>query len=132
MKQLQFTKSQRLKTNEQFRDVMSRRCCVSKGLIRLYTAGNSCGYPRFGVSIGKSWGNAVVRNRLKRLSREVFRIEQHNIAPNLDYLLIFSPKMSKNTIKTGSASGNMPDFNELRSLFLDLAGQAVSRFQKRQ
>ena len=97
LKNYLFTKHQRLTTNEQFKAVLSRKCFLSNDLFRLHVAANECGHPRLGVSVGKTCGSSVVRNRLKRLAREVFRRQQHHIGANIDYLLIFSAKMSKNS-----------------------------------
>ncbi|HIJ67071.1 MAG TPA: ribonuclease P protein component [Planctomycetes bacterium] len=97
MKRYSFTKQHRLTTNEQFKAVLSRKCFVSNDLFRLYIAPNECGHPRLGVSVNRNCGSSVVRNRLKRLAREVFRLRRDCIEANIDYLLIFSAKMSKNS-----------------------------------
>ena len=44
--------------------------------------------PRLGVSVSKDHGGAVRRNKLKRLLREAFRLEQHQLPPTLDIVLI--------------------------------------------
>jgi ribonuclease P protein component len=44
--------------------------------------------PRLGVSVSKDHGGAVRRNKLKRLLREAFRLEQHRLPPNVDLVLI--------------------------------------------
>lgn len=90
MKPFSFPKSRRLVSNSQFQAVLSRGRRRSDGLLVLYMAQNDCGYPRLGVSIGKSHGNAVERNRLKRLLREAFRQNQKEIPAGFDYVLMIS------------------------------------------
>ena len=127
MKRYLFTKDQRLKTNEQFRAVLARKCCVGNDLFRLYVAPNECGHSRLGVSVDRSCGPSVARNRLKRLAREVFRREQHNIAPNFDYLLIFSLKMSKKSKSDSRPATTGLTFEQLNKAFLASAARAAKR-----
>ena len=127
MKRYFFTKDQRLKTNEQFRTVLARKCCVGNDLFRLYVAPNEYGHPRLGVSVGKSCGSSVVRNRLKRRAREVFRRQQHNIVANFDYLLIFSQKMSKKSKSDNRTAMAGLTFEQLNEAFGALAGRAAKK-----
>ena len=46
------------------------------------------GPPRLGITVTKKIGNAVVRNRIKRLVREFFRRRRYELAPGLDILVI--------------------------------------------
>jgi len=95
LKRFSFPKVKRLIAAGQFKAVLVRNLRVCDGLITLYMAENDSGYPRLGVSVGKSCGNAVVRNRLKRLLREAFRQSRDRIPADFDYLVIISPGSAK-------------------------------------
>ncbi|MHC4292914.1 MAG: ribonuclease P protein component [Planctomycetota bacterium] len=92
MKRLSFPKSKRLLNNDDFKAVLAKSEKASNGLITLYVAENTLDFPRLGVSVGKACGNSVVRNRLKRLLREIFRQNQHHIPQGFDYVIIVSSK----------------------------------------
>jgi len=50
--------------------------------------------PRLGVVTSGKIGNAVVRNRARRLLREVFRLHQHDLATPVDLVLIARPSIA--------------------------------------
>jgi ribonuclease P protein component len=54
---------------------------------------NSLPHSRCGLSVGKNVGKAVVRNRVKRLLREIVRLTP--IKPGWDIVLIARPKSSE-------------------------------------
>jgi len=118
-----FPKSKRLVRNSQFKDVLGRGLRVSDGVLTLYMARNDCGYPRLGVSVGKFWGSAVVRNRLKRLLREAFRQSQDQIPAGFDYLLMISRSWGKSD-KSGSREAvKQLTFEQVRASLLALVNQ---------
>jgi ribonuclease P protein component len=90
LKRSSFAKNKRLVRNGQFKDVLGRGQRFSDGILTLYMAKNDCGHPRLGVSVGKFWGKAIVRNRLKRLLREAFRQSQDQLPAGFDYVLMIS------------------------------------------
>ena len=122
MKRFSFSKKKRLSNNRQFKSVLDRGRRLSNGILTLYMAENDCSYPRLGVSVGKSCGSAVVRNRLKRLLREAFRQNQDKIPAGFDYLLMISPGRLK---KTGAVkTRDLPEYEQIKSSFLSLVDSA--------
>lgn len=95
VKHLAFPKSRRLASNRQFKAVLDHGRRAGDCLLVLYAAPNERGYPRLGVSVGKSSGNAVVRNRLKRLLREAFRLSQDRIPQDFDYVLMVATALRR-------------------------------------
>lgn len=119
---------------------MAGSLCASDGFLVLYIRRNDCGYSRLGVSVGKSCGCAVVRNRAKRLLREVWRLCQGQIPAGFDYLLIVSPKWPRVPASRGSkkvdgsadskAAVRRMTFEQVRTSFLTLADELRKRRQK--
>jgi ribonuclease P protein component len=129
LKRFSFSKKKRLVSNKQFEAVLARNVRVADGVLVLYSAENNCGFPRLGVSVGKSCGGAVQRNRLKRLLREAFRLSQDQITPRFDYLLMISPQLSKKLNKTADAKEIVKQlkFEQVKASFLALAAAAAEK-----
>lgn len=43
---------------------------------------------RLGISVSKKVGNAVVRNRLRRMVKEIIRLKKESVTPHYDYILL--------------------------------------------
>jgi ribonuclease P protein component len=119
---LSFPKKKRLASNQQFKAVLDHGRRLGNRLLTVYMAPNRCGYPRLGVSVGKSSGNAVVRNRLKRLLREAFRQSQQRIPQAFDYVLLISPALSRKLRQPqeGRKTLTQLDFQTMQESFLSL------------
>ncbi len=127
MKNFSFPKSSRLLTNKQFKAVLARRLCASDGLLKVFITENDCDHPRLGVSVGKSCGNAVIRNRLKRLIREAFRKNQHQIPSEIDYLVIIDPNFAE--LSNSAENIKKLAFEDIEHSLLTLVKNAVAKLR---
>lgn len=78
----------RLRSNRQFQEIRRRGESTSNQLLVLCVAPNDLPHSRFGFSVSKRIGNAVVRNRIKRRLREAVRIKIDQIRPGWDLIFI--------------------------------------------
>lgn len=101
-----------------FERAFAARCTAGDAALVVYVVPNKIGHPRLGMTVGKRHGNAVQRNRLRRLLREAFRLEQHNLPGGFDYLLV--PK--------AGPPGTLEDW---RRRVVRLGGDAVRRWHTR-
>ncbi len=81
-------KGYRLQDNQQFQVVKKDGRSWSDPLLVLCVLPNGLEYSRFGFSVSKRVGKAVVRNRVKRLLREATRLRQAGIPPGRDLVFI--------------------------------------------
>lgn len=88
MKQFGLARSRRIKSSRDFAKVFEKRLRAADSFLLVYAVENSLGRTRFGVSVSRKVGGAVVRARVKRLLREAFRLAQHELPSGLDLVLI--------------------------------------------
>ena len=81
---LGFEPRKRLHLPAEFRDVRQRGRRISDAYFSLSVLPNQRPHARLGLAIStRSAGNSVARNRLKRITRESFRLNQHAL-PSVD------------------------------------------------
>ena len=80
----------RLRSNQQYREVLKRGRSVADSLAVLYVLRRSDGAPgnRFGVSVPRRFGTAVARNRVRRLFWEAYRLEAAALQEGADLVII--------------------------------------------
>ena len=83
-----FSRSDRLRRTADFDRVYSSGKRHASRELTLIFAPSPAGTTRLGLSVGRRIGNAVVRNRVKRLLREAFRLNKHQVKKGYDILLV--------------------------------------------
>ena len=79
------TKQERLKKGD-FRGTAWTKCSETAHFI-LLTSDNRCSIRRFAVTIRKKTGDAVVRNRVRRIVKEFFRLNKDLFKENSNSLI---------------------------------------------
>lgn len=101
-----------LKKNKNFQAIYRAGKSYSNKMMVIYVLPQKNSQRHIGFAAGKRLGNAVVRNRVKRILREVYRLNQHLLIQNVDLVFMGRQAMVKaNSIVASKA-------------FIDLCGKA--------
>ena len=95
------TKEERLKHKSDFDRVFAagkRKSCAGARLVYMP---NGLQYCRFTVCPVRKYGKAVERNRVRRIFRELFRIEKDRIKPGYDIVIVVYPGKDTYKIREG-------------------------------
>ena len=102
--------SSALKLNHIFRRLYSTPGHANSCLV-LYARRNHSATNRVGVTVSKKLGHAVVRNRIRRRVREIYRLNEDAFQPGWDIVVVVRTR----AIHT--------DFAKLTQAYLELAGK---------
>jgi len=100
-----------LKLNHIFRRLYSTSGHANSYLV-LYARKNRTATNRVGITVGKKLGGAVVRNRVRRRLREVYRLNEARFTPGWDIVVVARSRCIK------------ADFGKLTESYLSLAEKA--------
>ena len=97
-----------IKKNEEFKYIYKNGKSYANKYLVMYVSDRDTSVNRIGISVSKKVGNSVVRHRLTRLLREIFRLNEYKISEKKDIVLVVRVN-AKNC-----------DYRELESAFLHL------------
>ena len=103
--------SSALKLNHIFRRLYATSGHANSYLV-LYARRNRTHTNRVGLTVGKKLGHAVVRNRVRRRLREVYRLNEERFAPGWDIVVVARSRCID------------ADFGKLTRAYLSLAEKA--------
>jgi ribonuclease P protein component len=83
-----FTKDDRVRRRSEFLRIQRQGRKVATRSFLLFLRKNGLGRARLGVTVSKRVGNAVRRNRLKRLVREVYRRHRGAFPGDADLVVV--------------------------------------------
>lgn len=96
-----------LSENKQFKLLYNRGKSFVYPFFVLYIRPNRFPYNRLGITVGKKVGNAVKRNRAKRVIKEAYRLLETELCIGYDFVLVArskTPFVSMNVIKKDLAA----------------------------
>lgn len=100
-----------LKLNHIFRRLYATNGHAN-GYLVLYARPNRSGINRVGITAGKKLGHAVVRNRVRRRLREIYRLNEDRFTPGWDIVVVARSRCID------------ADFCKLTAAYLSLAEKA--------
>ncbi len=83
-----FTKAERLTLKKEFERVFREGKIFKNDKVVLYIIPSDLHNSRLGLVVSKKIGNAVRRNRAKRLLREAYRLNKHLLTRHVDIVAI--------------------------------------------
>lgn len=103
--------SQSLKQNYLFRRLYRRGASTANRYLVFYCRKNGQACNRVGITVSAKLGNAVVRNRIRRRLREIYRLHEPLFSPGYDIVIV----------ARGSAVG--ASYSQLECAFSSLAAK---------
>lgn len=106
---MEFTST--IKQNYEFRRLYSKGKSCANAYLVVYCRKNRAGLSRIGYTVSNKVGHAVVRNRIRRRLREIYRLHERQIARGYDLVVV-------SRVRARTA-----DYHQLEAAFLSACAQ---------
>ncbi len=83
-----FSKDERIRKRAEYLSIYQQGTRTYSRSFIIVSRKNQLGYRRLGITVSKKVGNAVRRNRIKRVIREFFRLHKTQLAESQDIVII--------------------------------------------
>ncbi len=100
-----FGKEERLRTNRDFERVLTGGMTAADANVLVFVLPNGLTQSRIGPAVGRKWGKAVQRNRLKRLLREGFRLTRNELPAGID--IVAMPRKTARKMKLENVTASL-------------------------
>lgn len=91
-----------IKENKDFKRLYYRGKSVANDILVVYYRRNSYPHCRLGLTVSSKVGKAVVRNRVRRLLRESYRLMEDRVRSGMDIVIVARSKAAFSDFKTVS------------------------------
>ena len=99
-----------IKKNSEFQKIYKNGTSYANRLLVMYVKLSEHPGVRIGISVSRKVGNSVVRHRVTRLIREIFRLNKLETNSGLDIIVVARPAAKES------------DFKKLESAYMHLCG----------
>jgi len=112
-----FKREEHLKGRKEIREVFGKGKVYGSHSAKLFILKNNLPYNRICFSLSKGFGNAVSRNRARRLGREAFRLMKYRLENGYDFILLVYPESVLSLSGTAAKQTLQDRSKQLESLF---------------
>ncbi len=92
--------TERIRKNQEFKRVYNKGKSVVNRYLVMYYMKNNLPYNRIGFSVSKKVGKSVVRNRVRRLMKETYRLRKIDINNGYDLVFVARVRMNQADYRT--------------------------------